>query len=355
MANVFISYSRDDKDYAEALANMLHKRGATVWWDTELMPAERFRDRILEEIENADVIVVLWSKSSRSSMWVSDEAKVALDSEKLIQVSLDGEPQPTGYGQATINQLDLSNWNINDPTSLSTSLFEAIETFIPKRESVEILRQRLTVEIDHSRAEISKLKTLSNLLSIGLVGTLLLAGFTLYQSYSQKESVVKSFDERIELGIQNSIKEDGLIWSEFTPVYKSHDQRISSIEESTLLTEPLKPLLIGVKNNVINGAEFPIKIEKDGLLIVSLNVENNEGRGRGDERTIYSRSQIVLDQEICSDDYSAYYIWNGIAMANSVCMKHLKAGDHSLIFNSTSSNESSTKNRISYVVIPMDK
>jgi len=354
MANVFLSYSRADKQYAEVLAELLHRRGSTVWWDTELIPAERFRDRILEEIGNSDVVVVLWSENSRNSTWVPDEAMLALDQEKLIQISLDGEPQPTGFGQATINCLDLSGWDIEDISTLDNSLFESIETFIPKRASVEVLRQRLTEDIELSRKQLKSLKNYMKLMTAGVVGCIALAGASFFGIGDKNGTSTVDIDETIDSKIAASLSQGGAISEQYVPVHSSFEKRIDTLEKEVAEEQPLKPLLMGVKNNLVNGAEFPIELEDEGLLIVSLNVENNEGGSGGQNRkTIFSRSQIILNQEICSDDYSAYYVWDGVAMANSVCMKHLKPGTHNLVFNSSSSKANSTKNRVSFVVIPM--
>ena len=42
MSDVFISYSRDDKDHARALADVLSAQGWSVWWDQEILGGARF-------------------------------------------------------------------------------------------------------------------------------------------------------------------------------------------------------------------------------------------------------------------------------------------------------------------------
>ena len=40
MADIFISYSKQDKALAEQLAGLLQEIGFSVWWDADLVPAE---------------------------------------------------------------------------------------------------------------------------------------------------------------------------------------------------------------------------------------------------------------------------------------------------------------------------
>jgi predicted esterase len=37
MRRIFISYAREDRDYAHTLANALSERGYEVWWDWNLV------------------------------------------------------------------------------------------------------------------------------------------------------------------------------------------------------------------------------------------------------------------------------------------------------------------------------
>ena len=75
MADIFLSYSRRDKQPAEILVNALQHRGWTVWWDPEIEPGESWDDMIEEALDAARSVVVLWSTNSRKSKWVKNEAR----------------------------------------------------------------------------------------------------------------------------------------------------------------------------------------------------------------------------------------------------------------------------------------
>ena len=84
MADVFISYSKTDRQHAEALANDLKLHGYTVWWDTTLYGGEDFHDVILQALDDAKAAIVIWSESSVKSHWVRGEAQHAQSQQKLI-------------------------------------------------------------------------------------------------------------------------------------------------------------------------------------------------------------------------------------------------------------------------------
>ena len=90
MADIFISYSKQDRVLAEQLAGLLEEIGFTVWWDAELIPAEKFRDEIRRQIDVARAVIVIWSHASAKSAFVIDEADVAREAGKLISTLAEG-------------------------------------------------------------------------------------------------------------------------------------------------------------------------------------------------------------------------------------------------------------------------
>ena len=77
MKSIFISYAREDKEAAGALAGHLNEKGYRVWWDEHLIIGEEFRKKILAELDDADKVVVIWTKHSVDSSFVIAEAERA--------------------------------------------------------------------------------------------------------------------------------------------------------------------------------------------------------------------------------------------------------------------------------------
>jgi TIR domain len=86
MADIFISYAREDQSRAKALAEILTKRGWTIWWDRNIPTGKRFHKVIETELAQAKCVMVLWSAASVESDFVRDsKVKNASESCNLEQ------------------------------------------------------------------------------------------------------------------------------------------------------------------------------------------------------------------------------------------------------------------------------
>ena len=77
MADVFISYSRSHREFTRTLAKELEDKGITVWWDTDLIAGESFRERIIQELKACKAAIVIWTPDSVHSDYVLSEAERA--------------------------------------------------------------------------------------------------------------------------------------------------------------------------------------------------------------------------------------------------------------------------------------
>lgn len=109
MAQVFLSYARDDVGKARSLAAAIEKAGYSVWWDRELVGGAEYSREIDDALKAAEVVIVLWSKVSVGSAWVRDEAAAGRDTGRLVPAQLDNSEPPLGFRQ--YQTIDLSRWN----------------------------------------------------------------------------------------------------------------------------------------------------------------------------------------------------------------------------------------------------
>jgi hypothetical protein len=86
VADIFISYSKPDRDKVVMLAAYLESEGWTVWWDTNLGAGDAYRDEIMTELAAARAVIVLWTPTSIKSDFVRAEAGRAKAEGKLIPV-----------------------------------------------------------------------------------------------------------------------------------------------------------------------------------------------------------------------------------------------------------------------------
>lgn len=112
MVDVFISYSRDNKDRVATIAQAVKAAGYDVWWDAELPPHRSYGDVITEKIGMAKAAIVVWSQSSAQSEWVRAEADVARNQKKLVQTAIDDVMPPLPFNQ--IQYAELADWT-GDP------------------------------------------------------------------------------------------------------------------------------------------------------------------------------------------------------------------------------------------------
>ena len=78
MADVFISYAREDRLAAQRVAGALQRHGWSVWWDADIPPGKTWDELIERELAAASCAVVLWSATSLRKGWVKAEAADAL-------------------------------------------------------------------------------------------------------------------------------------------------------------------------------------------------------------------------------------------------------------------------------------
>src|SRR5215467_3742149 len=109
MADVFISYKREDRGAVERLVRLLEAEQITAWWDPSIVPGERYAAVIHRALDEAACVVVAWSRRSVESLWVQDEAGIGRDRRVLVPVSLDGVDPPLGFRQ--LQTLNLADWN----------------------------------------------------------------------------------------------------------------------------------------------------------------------------------------------------------------------------------------------------
>jgi hypothetical protein len=112
MADVFISYSKSHTAVTRELAHELEAKGLTVWWDTDLLAGETFRDRIIEELRACKAAIVIWTPQSVKSAYVISEAERARLSNKLVQLrtcDVDPSDLPPPFDTAHVSLVDDRN------------------------------------------------------------------------------------------------------------------------------------------------------------------------------------------------------------------------------------------------------
>ena len=82
--DVFISYSRKDKEKAEALCTALEEAGISYWIDRNIHGSANFLSQITAYIKSCKVVVLVASANSANSEWTQKEILYALKHRKNI-------------------------------------------------------------------------------------------------------------------------------------------------------------------------------------------------------------------------------------------------------------------------------
>lgn len=109
MADVFLSYAREDSARAAQVANALQAAGIDVFWDSEIPPGQTWADYIEGKLTSCKALIVLWSEHSTKSQWVREEARMGRDKGVLIPAMIDSSQAPFGFGE--VQAANLSSWN----------------------------------------------------------------------------------------------------------------------------------------------------------------------------------------------------------------------------------------------------
>ena len=146
MADLFVSYARNDEQTAVRVSQCLSDAGYQVWRDDQL-PAHRAYAEVIEErLKGAKAVIVLWSAEAAKSQWVRAEADAARVAGTLVQASLDGSLPPMPFNQ--IQCADLMRWTGETAAPGWRKLLDSIAALAPptaERAPPRAARRKLTV------------------------------------------------------------------------------------------------------------------------------------------------------------------------------------------------------------------
>ncbi len=115
MADIFISYAREDREKIEKLASNLEDEGYSVWWDRQIVGGAEYAKDIEHALDEAKAVIVAWSADANESGWVRDEASRAQHQNKLVPIRLEHVEPPMGFGQYQVIDFESAWRHANAP------------------------------------------------------------------------------------------------------------------------------------------------------------------------------------------------------------------------------------------------
>lgn len=88
--DVFISYSSKNEEYASAVHEKLQSNGIKCWLDSSnIRTASNFAQEIVDALNEAKVLVLIYSKDSDDSKYVYREVETAFDNIPIVPLKID--------------------------------------------------------------------------------------------------------------------------------------------------------------------------------------------------------------------------------------------------------------------------
>ena len=130
MADIFLSYTEEDRATARRVAEALSAAGWDVWWDRRIPAGQAWRQVLDAELKCMRCMVVLWSRRSVASEWVCEEASEGRKRGRLFPVLIDPTQQPVGFRE--LQAADLSGWDGSSTFAPLQELIHDLERLIGK-------------------------------------------------------------------------------------------------------------------------------------------------------------------------------------------------------------------------------
>ena len=131
MADIFISYSKRDKDVVVPFVEQLNAFGYSVWWDDRITPKQSWDRMIEQELDACRVVIPCWTPTARQSEWVRLEAGYGKENGKLVPVKLIDTPLPLAFN--LIQWADLTDWRPGDANHGGFQrLLSWLDEFVPR-------------------------------------------------------------------------------------------------------------------------------------------------------------------------------------------------------------------------------
>jgi hypothetical protein len=109
MADIFISYKKEDAGRVIRMVEALRADGFDVWWDHGIKAGSEWDQSIHKELYAAKVVIAIWSEASVAAPWVKEEATVGKNRGVLVPARIDNVDPPLGF--MMIQAADLVGWN----------------------------------------------------------------------------------------------------------------------------------------------------------------------------------------------------------------------------------------------------
>jgi TIR domain len=94
---LFVSYHSKDRESALDVADYLSTQGYDTWIDRQLTPGSQYRIDTRQHLEDADLVLVMWTVGAARSAWVNSEAESAGKRGRLVSIQVGDARVPSSF------------------------------------------------------------------------------------------------------------------------------------------------------------------------------------------------------------------------------------------------------------------
>jgi hypothetical protein len=149
MGAIFLSYASEDRDRLDALIPLLERAGS-VWWDRRIRPGSRWDSTIEGAMNEAECMVVVWTRAALESQWVREEAREGLARGVLVPVLLDDIRPPLGFRE--IEAAVLHDWDGSADHPEAQLLLQSVISVLEKKQPAGAPKPPVVASIPAPRA-----------------------------------------------------------------------------------------------------------------------------------------------------------------------------------------------------------
>jgi len=141
---IFISCVREDEARIQPLVQALKNEGFSVFWDRRIPTGENVRTYIGKALSDASCVMVVWSRHSIASDWITEEAAEGEKRGILVPVLLDAVEPLIGFGHIPL--ADLIDWQSEHPSPRFGQLVDNIKASLGGTQMVQVGETRFPKE-----------------------------------------------------------------------------------------------------------------------------------------------------------------------------------------------------------------
>jgi len=155
VADIFISYAREERARAAKLAAALEGCGYSVWWDRQQVPGRAFDEVIEQQLEKCGVVVVCWCANAVNSVWVKAEANHAIEHNKYVPVSFETDIR-LPFLFRHLHSEDFSQWEGEKGSACFLVLLTALTPYIGDGDSTGPVEKARSVKTEVEQSPLDK-------------------------------------------------------------------------------------------------------------------------------------------------------------------------------------------------------